>query len=308
MGRFAPSPTGRMHAGNIYASLVAWLIAKSQGGKMILRIEDLDRDRSKEDYISQVMRDYEMLGFTWDEGPYYQHNRDEAYEQAYRKLEAECGVYPCFCSRSDLKAAASAPHLGEKWVYAGTCKHLTEEERAVKSLDKNPSYRLIVPDETYSFVDQVQGAFSQNLAYECGDFLIRRADGMFAYQLAVTVDDGAQGVNSVVRGYDLITSSPQQMFILEKLGYPAPTYAHVPLLVNQQGKRLSKRDKDASIDLMLETFGTVEALMGHIAYVGKIIEREEAVTPSDLLECFDIKKYAHRVMDEVGRLEPIIWQ
>ncbi len=307
VGRLAPSPTGRMHAGNIYASLLAWLIARLQGGEVVLRIEDLDRDRSRLEFVEQVQRDYEMLGLCWQRGPYFQHDRDEAYQEAYELLEKRCGVYPCYCSRADLRVA-SAPHVGERGVYAGTCRYLTPQQRAEKSLIKDPSYRLIVPAITLSFEDQIQGHFSQNLASECGDFLIRRADGMFAYQLAVVVDDAAQGVNSVVRGYDLITSSPQQMFILRQMGFEPPAYAHVPLIVNERGKRLSKRDKDASLECMLETFGSVEALLGHIAFIGKIIDRDEAVSAEDLLQSFNLERYAQRVREEVGILEPLVWR
>ena len=307
VGRFAPSPTGRMHAGNIYSSLMAWLIAKSQGGEVVLRIEDLDKDRSKQEFIDQVMFDYEMLGLTWDTGPFYQNNRNEAYQKAYCLLEARCGVYPCYCSRSDLKSAASAPHLGEKNVYTGTCRNLSNEQRAKKALTKDPSYRLIVPDEEIVFQDLIQGTYGQNLASECGDFLIRRADGMFAYQLAVTVDDAEQGVNSIVRGYDLITSTPQQIFLLNMMGKSAPQYAHVPLIVNEQGRRLSKRDKDASLDQMLATYKTPEALLGHIAYVGKITPEDEAISPLELLQVFSMEQYVSRILDEVGILQPITW-
>ena len=308
VGRFAPSPTGRMHAGNIYASLLAWLIAKSQNGKIVLRIEDLDRERSRDNFASQVMRDYEMLGLTWDTGPYYQHDRNDAYQRAFDILAQQCGVYPCYCSRADLKAFSSAPHLGEKNVYPGMCRSLTPMQRMQKEKTKNPSYRVIVPNKTIVFDDLIQGRFQQDLATQCGDFLIRRADGMFAYQLAVTVDDAAQGVTSVVRGYDLITSAPQQMFILRQLGFMPPCYAHVPLFVNKQGKRLSKRDKSASLDAMIDTFGSIPALLGHIAYVGKIIERDEPIMPAELLPAFSVARFAQRVRNEVGTLQPIVWE
>ena len=306
MGRFAPSPTGRMHAGNIYSSLVAWLIAKNQGGEVLLRIEDLDKERSRQEYIDQVMRDYERFGLFWDKGPTYQSNRDDAYENAFSLLSSKCGTYPCYCSRADLKAA-SAPHLGEKHVYAGTCRNLTSQQQYEKSLLKAPSYRVCVPSQSISFCDLLQGEFSQELSTECGDFLIRRADGLFAYQLAVVVDDAASGVTSVVRGYDLITSTPQQIFLQRMLGFEMPDYAHVPLLVNKQGKRLSKRDKDASLDQMLEEYKTPEAILGHIAYVGKLLEREEPLTPSEILDVFNASDYVARIKEEVGLLSPIVW-
>ena len=297
-----------MHAGNIYASLLAWLIAKSQGGKIVLRIEELDRERSRDYFGDQAMRDYEMLGLTWDAGPYYQQGRNDAYQQAFDVLARRCGVYPCYCSRADLKALSSAPHAGEKNVYPGICRTLTPLQRAQRAKEKNPSYRVIVPDETMAFDDLIQGHFQQNLATQCGDFLIRRADGMFAYQLAVTVDDAAQGINSVVRGYDLITSSPQQMFVLKQLGCASPVYAHVPLFINNQGKRLSKRDKSASLQEMLETFKSVPALLGHIAFIGKVIDADEPVMPEELLADFDLGRFARRIQNEVGIMHPITWR
>lgn len=166
-GRFAPSPTGRMHAGNIFSALVAWLIAKSQGGKIVLRIEDLDAQRSKQRYIDAVMGDFEALGLFWDEGPFFQHGREEVYESAYKKLEEKGLVYPCFCTRADLHAA-SAPHAGERFVYPGTCRNLDSSQRLEKSLVRTPAKRLIVPDEFVEFDDCVQGRVCQNLSRNAG--------------------------------------------------------------------------------------------------------------------------------------------
>ena len=250
VGRFAPSPTGRMHAGNVFAALTAWLVAKSQGGRIVLRIEDLDAERSKPVYIDAVQRDFEALGLTWDEGPYFQHDRTEAYRAAYDELRERGLVYPCFCTRADLHAA-SAPHRGEKPVYPGTCRHLSDGERAARAQQRMPAQRLIVPDREVAFVDQVQGSYAQNLAADCGDFLVQRSDGAFAYQLAVVVDDAAQGVTSVVRGVDLLCSTPQQLYLQELLGLPHPVYAHIPLLVAERDRRLSKRDRDAALDALL---------------------------------------------------------
>ena len=256
VGRFAPSPTGRMHAGNIYAALIAWLVAKSQGGHMVLRIEDLDRERSKSVYIDQIQRDFETLGLFWDEGPYFQHDRDEAYAEAFGRLEARGLLYPCFCTRADLHAA-SAPHRGEKLVYAGTCRHLSDAEVEARwAAGRMPGWRVAVDSRTIAFEDLVQGTYAQKLDRDCGDFLIRRSDGAFAYQLAVVVDDAAQGVNSVVRGVDLLCSTPQQRYLQDLLGLPHPAYAHVPLLVAEQNRRLSKRDRDAALDELLARFGS----------------------------------------------------
>lgn len=287
VGRFAPSPTGRMHAGNVFAALTAWLVAKSQGGRIVLRIEDLDAERSKPVYIDAVQRDFEALGLTWDEGPYFQHDRTEAYRAAYDELRERGLVYPCFCTRADLHAA-SAPHRGEKPVYPGTCRHLSDGERAVRAQQRMPAQRLIVPDREVAFVDQVQGSYAQNLAADCGDFLVQRSDGAFAYQLAVVVDDAAQGVTSVVRGVDLLCSTPQQLYLQELLGLPHPAYAHIPLLVAERDRRLSKRDRDAALDALLGRFKTPEAVIGHIAGITGLAPTCDPATPEELLATFDL--------------------
>lgn len=287
VGRFAPSPTGRMHAGNVFAALTAWLVAKSQGGRIVLRIEDLDAERSKPVYIDAVQRDLEALGLTWDEGPYFQHDRTEAYRAAYDELRERGLVYPCFCTRADLHAA-SAPHRGEKPVYPGTCRHLSDGERAVRAQQRMPAQRLIVPDREVAFVDQVQRSYAQNLVADCGDFLVQRSDGAFAYQLAVVVDDAAQGVTSVVRGVDLLCSTPQQLYLQELLGLPHPVYAHIPLLVAERDRRLSKRDRDAALDALLARFKTPEAVIGHIAGITGLAPTCDPATPEELLATFDL--------------------
>ena len=298
VGRFAPSPTGRMHAGNIYAALAAWLVAKSQGGMIVLRIEDLDRERSKAEYINAVQRDFELLGLTWDRGPYYQHDRDEAYLEAFMALQRKGLVYPCFCTRADLHAA-SAPHRGEKFVYRGTCRGLTAGQIADKSLVRTPAQRLRVPDAMYSFKDMVQGLYEQNLAHDCGDFLIRRSDQAFAYQLAVVVDDAAQGVTSVVRGVDLLCSTPQQLYLQELLGLGHPCYAHIPLLVAEKNRRLSKRDHDAGIEELLARFKTPEAIIGHIAGICGLAPTCDPATPEQLLATFDAAQLPELFCDPV---------
>lgn len=288
-----------MHAGNVFAALMSWLIAKSQGGRVVLRIEDLDEQRSKPDFADQVMRDFEMLGLTWDEGPLYQHCRQDAYREAYRALEERAYVYPCFCTRADLHAA-SAPHRGEKLVYAGTCRHLTDAQREERAQVRKPASRLSVPDEVFSFTDMVQGRYGQNLARDCGDFIVRRSDGMFAYQLAVVVDDAFQGVNCVVRGMDLLVSTPQQMYLQKLLGLAGCAYAHVPLLVAERGRRLSKRDKDAGIDQLVDRFGSPAGVIGHIACLTGITPEFQPAMPEDLLAGFSIPDFPDKVQ--------IVWE
>lgn len=301
-GRFAPSPTGRMHAGNVFSALCAWLIAKSQGGSIVLRIEDLDRQRSKPHFINAVQEDFERLGLFWDEGPFFQHDRDEAYQAAFDDLKARGLVYPCYCTRADLHAA-SAPHRGEKPIYAGTCRHLTAEQRAEREALRAPAQRLIVPDQTYAFVDLIQGPYEENLMHDCGDFLVRRFDEAFAYQLAVVVDDAAQGVNSIVRGVDLLNSTPQQMYLQDLLGFDHPEYAHVPLIAGEPGRRLSKRDGDAELDALLARFKTPEAVIGHIAGMTGLAPTCEPATPEELLKGFDVGAFAANLKSK----DEIIW-
>ncbi len=280
-----------MHAGNIFSALVAWLVAKSQGGTMVLRIEDLDRQRSKPQFIEAVQRDFETLGLSWDEGPYFQHDRDEAYQAAFDALNEKGLVYPCFCTRADLHAA-SAPHRGEKPIYPGTCRGFTPRQRAAKLSSRKPAMRLRVADETIAFDDLIQGRYSQNLETDCGDFLIRRSDQAFAYQLAVVVDDGEQGVNSVVRGVDLLCSTPQQMYLQDLLGLQHACYAHVPLVEGEKNRRLSKRDHDAALDVLLDRFKTPEGVIGHIAGLTGLAPNDDPTTPEELLKAFDIASLA----------------
>ena len=302
-GRFAPSPTGRMHAGNVFAALMSWLIVKSQGGSIVLRLDDLDVERSRAEYADVIMKDFELLGLTWDEGPYRQQGRDEAYSDAFRTLEQKGLVYPCFCTRADLKAA-SAPHRGEKAVYPGTCASLSAEEVRMHEAQRRPAWRIRVPDEDYGLTDLVQGEFSQNLASECGDFVIRRSDGLFAYQLATVVDDAEEGVNLIVRGMDLLVSTPQQAFLQDALGLPHSSYAHVPLFVAERYRRLSKRDRDAGMDELLVRFGSPEAVIGHIAYLANIIDRDEPASCEDLLAEFDVSNLSNQFPDKVQ----ILWR
>ncbi|WP_241156499.1 MULTISPECIES: tRNA glutamyl-Q(34) synthetase GluQRS [unclassified Adlercreutzia] len=315
VGRFAPSPTGRMHAGNIFAALMAWLVAKSQGGDMVLRIEDLDRERSKPRFRDAVQRDFESLGLTWDAGPFYQHDRDEAYRAAFDALSARGLTYPCFCTRADLHAA-SAPHQGEKHVYPGTCRSLTDAERAVRrerleaearatgAPARRPSCRLRVDERVIEVDDQIQGPYAQRLDRECGDFLVRRSDGAFAYQLAVVVDDAAQGVSSVVRGVDLLCSTPQQVYLQDLLGLPHARYAHVPLFVAPDGRRLAKRNRDAALDELLARFKTPAGVVGHVAYAAGLIPADEPVMPEQLLEGFDLDALARRWRGQIAIAYP----
>ena len=280
IGRFAPSPSGRMHLGNVFSALLAWLSVRSAGGRMVLRIEDLDPDRCRPEYAEQLKRDLEWLGLFWDEEQTPQSQRTEAYAAAFAKLD----TYPCYCSRNELHAA-SAPHASDgTFVYAGTCRNLTEAERAAKT--RRPAWRVHVPDEEISFLDGLQGEVRENLARACGDFILRRSDGVYAYQLAVVVDDAAAGVTQVVRGYDLLPSTPRQLWLQTQLGLPHPRYYHVPLLCAPDGRRLSKRERDLDLGALREGM-TAEALLGRLAHLAGLVDRPEPVTAAELAVRFD---------------------
>ena len=291
VGRFAPSPSGRMHLGNIYTALAAWLCAKSAGGKYLLRIEDLDPVRCPRANADQILADLEWLGITWDnpEVP-YQSERTAIYETFFQKLTEMHLIYPCFCSRAQLHVA-DAPHASDgRVVYAGTCRRLTAEEIREKTKQRRPASRLILPDADISFVDGCYGPQSFNLARDWGDIIIRRSDGVFAYQLAVTIDDGLMGVTQVVRGWDLLSSSAPQIYLFQTLGFAPPGYLHLPMLITQDGARLAKRDRAADMGFLREKLAGPEPLIGYIAWLLGQISKPEPVTAEELLPLFDQKK------------------
>lgn len=263
VGRFAPTPSGRMHMGNLFSALLAWLSVRSRGGTLILRMEDLDTQRTNASNADQLRRDLEWLGLTWDRETEPQSRRSGAYLEALERLEAMGLVYPCFCSRSRLHSV-NAPHTSDGvFLYDGRCRTLTPEE--ISAMDKAPAWRLRVPDREICLTDGLQGDYCQNLSRDCGDFLVRRSDGMFVYQLAVVVDDHAAGVTEVVRGRDLLSSTPRQIWLQELLGYPRPRYFHVPLLLSPDGRRLSKRDRDMDLGVLSQRMGP-EALLGILSH------------------------------------------
>ena len=292
-GRFAPSPSGRLHLGNLACSLLAWLSAKSRGGRIVLRIEDLDAERCPRRYADALEEDLAWLGLFWDEGgsrggphgPYYQSECGDIYIQSYRQLEAKGLVYPCFCSRAQLHAA-SAPHTSDgNVVYPGTCRGLTAAEIAEKSRKKAPAYRLRVPDEVIAFTDGCMGPHAENLLRDCGDFYLRRADGVFAYQLAVVVDDARMGVTEVVRGADLLSSTARQLYLYRLLGLPAPEFAHCPLLLAPDGRRLSKRDGDQSLENLRAKYTAAE-IVGKLAFAYGLQPEPAPRTPESLIPDF----------------------
>lgn len=285
-GRFAPSPSGRMHLGNVFSAMLAWLSVRSQNGEMVLRIEDLDPDRCRPEYAETLKDDLRWLGLDWDREQTPQSLRTAAYAREFDKL-ADLGlVYPCYCTRGELHAA-SAPHASDgRVLYAGTCRHLTEAQRAGKT--KKPAWRLAVPDRVYGYTDGLQGYYEENLAAACGDFIIRRADGVYAYQLAVVTDDGDGGVTQVVRGMDLLDSTPRQLYLYELLGLKAPEFYHVPLLTAPDGRRLSKREKDLDLGALRKTH-TPEQLLGKLAHLAGVLDRPEPASAKEIARVFDWK-------------------
>ncbi len=279
LGRFAPSPSGRMHLGNALSAMLSWLSAKSKGGEILLRIEDLDPARSREEYARTIMEDFRWLGLNWDIQSENQSRRGDAYNEALELLREKRLVYPCYCSRGELHAA-SAPHASDgRVIYAGTCRNLSEEERNKKT--KAPAWRLKVPEDTISFVDGMQGEFAMPLQQELGDIIVRRADGVAAYQLAVVVDDAAAGVTEVVRGRDLLTSTPAQIYLYGLLDKTPPEFYHVPMLLAPDGRRLSKRDGDLDFAALRQKYSP-EEIVGLLAHLCGLLPRWEKISAKEL--------------------------
>lgn len=291
VGRFAPTPSGRMHLGNVFSLLLAWLGAHSAQGRIVLRIEDLDPRCSDIHAADVLLTDLEWLGLTWDEGPIYQSEHLDRYAAAVERLQANGLTYPCFCTRAELHAA-TAPHASDgTYIYQGSCRNLSAEERAHKLEMRAAATRLRVPgsDDPASlvrFTDLVVGNCDENLAQECGDYLVRRSDGVFAYQLAVVVDDGEEGVTQVVRGRDLLGSVARQRYLQELLGFDHPDYAHVPLLVAPDGRRLSKRNRDLDMGALRERHVRPEKIIGTLAHLAHLVPAGEELTPEELIPCF----------------------
>lgn len=284
-GRFAPTPSGRLHLGNIACALLAYLSVRSEGGRFLLRIEDLDVPRCPRALSMQIIDDLRFLGFDWDEPPLFQSERTAVYEAALARLEAMDAVYPCFCTRAQLHAAA-APNAGDtQFVYDGACARLTPAERLARAKTRRPAIRLRVPDEMLSFEDGLCGPFCENLARDCGDFVIRRSDGLFGYQLAVVLDDAASGVTQVVRGRDILSSTPRQIYLQRLLGLPTPQYLHIPLLQDAQGRRLAKRDRDLDLSALARTM-TPQQILGMLAFSLGLLPENRPATLNELVAGF----------------------
>jgi len=287
VGRFAPTPSGRMHLGNVFAALIAWLSVRSKGGSLVLRMEDLDTQRTSAEFVEILRKDLQWLGLDWDLETPPQSQRTKVYDRYFERL-ADLGLlYPCYCTRSQLHSV-NAPHLSDgTYVYPGTCRNLSRQ--AQLAFGRKPAWRVKVPDRVWAVEDWGQGAYQENLATDCGDFVVRRADGVYVYQLAVTVDDGEAGVTEVVRGMDLLSSAPRQMYLQELFGFSHPRYGHVPMLMAPDGRRLSKRDMDMDLGF-LQKHTKSEQILGLLAYSAGLTDKLCAISARELAGEFSWEK------------------
>ncbi len=286
-GRFAPSPTGRMHLGNVFSALLSWLSARAQGGTWLLRIEDIDPQRSRHEYADMLMDDLQWLGLEWDGKPCWQSQRGDIYARYLQQLTEAGLIYPCYCTRADI-LATQAPHESDgRVVYKGTCRNLPPGAR------KGPAaLRMKVPDEgrgIVTFTDGHYGTHTVDLTTQCGDFIVRRKDGAWAYQLAVVVDDSLMGINEVVRGRDLLLSSPQQIYLAQQLGFTPPRFTHLPLICNTAGQRLSNSDKSLDMGCLRQRF-TPNQIIGLLAHAAGLQSTPDAVSAQSLVKNFSWNK------------------
>ena len=301
-GRFAPSPTGYIHLGNVWIALLSYISARQQGGTYVVRMEDIDLQRAKRSFGETLLDDLEWLGLDWDEGPrvggpassYWQSERLFIYDSVLQSLQANDLLYPCFCNRSRLQSIASAPHRSEVvHHYDGHCRHMNQEEQRIMIQQKQPSYRLKVDNEEISFVDFYQGRNTYKLQAEIDDFVLRRGDGMYAYNLAVVIDDIQMGITEVIRGCDLLNTTAQQMYLYHQLQRididtsTIPVYGHAPLLIDSQGNRLSKRQQSITIRELRELQWTPERILGELAVLAGLIPSRShpEIGMTDLVQC-----------------------
>ncbi len=284
--RLAPSPTGAQHLGNARTYLIAWLYARSRGGRVVLRIEDIDSPRVKAGAAEQAIADLRWLGLDWDAGPFVQTERLPLYERSFERLKSQELVYPCTCTRSDVEQAASAPHAdGSEPVYSGTCSHRTVADAA--NLDKPFAWRFRV-GEVPAYRDLVRGDVALTREQIGGDFVVWKSQGTPAYQLAVVADDADNGVTHVVRGDDLVPSTPRQILLYRALGLTPPQFAHVPLVVGPDGRRLAKRHGDTRLSAIRAAGVPAEAVVGLLAWSCGWLASPTPVTAAELVPRFDL--------------------
>ncbi len=300
VGRLAPSPTGAQHIGNARTYLLAWLSIRSRGGRLILRMEDIDSPRIKPGAEQQALDDLQWLGLDWDEGPdvggphapYVQTQRLESYRAALEQLQTAEQVYPCTCTRSDVAAAASAPHLGQEGPrYPGTCsarRAIDAEELARMGVAF--AWRFRASSIRHELYDLVAGPRRCNVSEELGDFVVAKSDGSPAYQLAVVLDDRAMGITEVLRGDDLLPSAFRQLELYRFFRWQSPTFAHVPLVVGEDGRRLAKRHGDTRISLLREKQVPAARLVGLLAWSVGLRQTTEPLMPQELLVDFTLDK------------------
>jgi glutamyl-tRNA synthetase len=299
IGRLAPSPTGLLHLGNAWSFWLAWLDARSVGGRLVLRMEDIDPARSRDEYARAIRHDLAWLGLDWDDEARPQSRRAGAYEQALSFLAAKGLVYPCFCSRKELRSLAGAPQVGDAGApYRGVCRRLSAEERAAREASgRRKALRLVCPSSRqWSFADRVCGAQTFTLEDCGGDFALCRSDGVYSYQLAVAVDDMELGVTSVVRGEDILCSTPRQLYLYSIFERPAPVYAHLPLVLDHQGVRLAKRHASLSLTGLREAGVRPEVIWGFLASLSGLRETFSPLRAADLLSGFSLEKLSRRTL------------
>lgn len=291
VGRFAPTPSARLHLGNLMCAMIAWLSVRAGGGKFVLRIEDLDAVRCPfmGENTKYLLDDLAWLGLDWDSEVLWQSRRTPVYDEYFARLEKKGLLYPCYCSRAELHAT-TAPHASDMPpIYDRRCL-LRAERGEAPPAGRRPAYRLRVPDRDVAFVDGLQGAYCENLERDCSDFVVRRSDGVYAYQLAVVVDDALSGVNEVVRGRDLLSSTPRQMYLWELCGFEPPRYYHIPLLTDADGRRLSKREGDGCMDRVRRVYPDARPVIGALAAALGLLPSPESVTLQDLIPLFDWRR------------------
>lgn len=300
-GRLAPSPTGYVHLGNAWAFMLAWLAARVQDGQILLRIEDIDPQRSRPEYDAALQEDLRWLGLDWDfgpgmpdaptcSGPFEQSRRGAVYAAALSKLEQAGLTYPCFCSRKELRMLAAAPHIDDVGApYPGTCRNLTSiQQEALRAAGRRACLRLRCPDGLACFTDKIRGPQCLTFANCGGDFALQRSDGVVAYQLAVAVDDAAMGITQVVRGRDILPSTLRQIALFRLLGYKAPSYAHVPLLLDAHGQRLAKRHQSLTLRSLRAMGISPRRIVGFLGLLAGINPSGKEAAPRDLLPDFDL--------------------